>query len=203
MKKEDLVKMGLDEATAEKVAAASAEELKGFVPLTRFNEVNEAKKNAEDSLKERDKQIDGLKASAGDAEKLKQQIDELQKSNKAKDAEHAAAIQALKLDNAVNTALIAAKAKNLKAVKALLDLSKAELDADGVTVKGLAEQIKALQAADDSKFLFDAAGKANVKGAKAGQEGVEDGDKKADLSAMSYEELCQYLDEHPESELNE
>lgn len=203
MKKEDLVKLGLDEATAEKVAAASAEELKGFIPLTRFNEVNEAKKNAEDSLKERDKQIEGLKASAGDAEKLKQQIDDLQKSNKAKDAEHAAAIQALKMDNAVNTALIAAKAKNLKAVKALLDLSKAELDADGVTVKGLAEQIKALQAAEDSKFLFDAAGKTNVKGAKAGQEGVEDGDKKTDLSAMSYEELCQYLDEHPESELNE
>lgn len=32
MKKEELVKLGLDEETAEKVANASAEELKGFVP---------------------------------------------------------------------------------------------------------------------------------------------------------------------------
>ena len=32
MKKEDLVKLGLDEETAKKVADASAEELKGFIP---------------------------------------------------------------------------------------------------------------------------------------------------------------------------
>ena len=173
MKKEELVKLGLTEEDADKVAKASEEELKGFVPKSRFDEVNEARKHAEDSVKERDKQIEGLKSSAGDAEKLKQQIDELQQANKEKDSNHALEIKKLKIDNAVDSALNAAKAKNLKAVRALLDLDKAELDENG-NVKGLAEQIKKLSEADDSKFMFETSGKPKLKGAKTGEDGIDD-----------------------------
>lgn len=200
MKKEDLVKLGLTEEDAEKVAKASEEELKGFIPKARFDEVNEAKKHAEDSVKERDKQIEGLKSSAGDADKLKQQIEELQNANKQKDNEHAAEIKKLKLDNAVDSALTAAKAKNLKAVRALLNLDKAELAEDG-TVKGLAEQISALSKADDSKFLFESSGKPNLKGAKAGEDGSDDDGGKPDFSKMNYDELCAYLAENPDTTL--
>ena len=200
MKKEELVKLGLTEEDADKVAKASEEELKGYIPKTRFDEVNEAKKHAEESVKERDKQIEGLKASAGDAEKLKQQIEDLQKANKEKDSNHALEIKKLKLDNAVDSALNAAKAKNLKAVRALLDLDKAELSDDG-TVKGLAEQIEKLSKADDSKFLFESSGKPNLKGAKAGEDGLDDGAGKPDLSKMNYDELCKYLAENPGVEL--
>lgn len=200
MKKEELVKLGLTEEDAEKVAKASEEELKGFVPKSRFDEVNEAKKHAEDSVKERDKQIEGLKESAGDAEKLKQQIEDLQKANKEKDSSHALEIKKLKIDNAVDSALNAAKAKNLKAVRALLDLDKAELDESG-NVKGLAEQIKKLSEADDSKFLFESSGKPKLKGAKTGEDGIDDTDGKPDTSKMSYDELCQYLSENPDVKL--
>jgi len=200
MKKDELVKLGLTEEDAEKVAKASEEELKGFVPKSRFDEVNEARKHAEDSVKERDKQIEGLKSSAGDAEKLKQQIEQLQQDNKAKDSSHALEIKKLKIDNAVDSALSAAKAKNLKAVRALLDLDKAELSEDG-TVKGLAEQIKKLSEADDSKFLFESSGKPKLKGAKTGEDGIHDDDGKPDLSKMSYDEICQYLSENPDAEL--
>lgn len=200
MKKEELVKLGLTEEDADKVAKASEEELKGFVPKSRFDEVNEAKKHAEESVKERDKQIEGLKASAGDAEKLKQQIEQLQQDNKQKDSLHASEIKKLKLDNAVDSALTAAKAKNVKAVRALLDLGKAELSDDG-TVKGLDEQIKALKAADDSKFMFESSGKPKMKGAKTGEDGTDDGDGKPDTSKMSYDELCQFLSENPEAQL--
>lgn len=200
MKKEELVKLGLTEEDAEKVAKASEEELKGFVPKSRFDEVNEARKHAEDSVKERDKQIEGLKSSAGDAEKLKQQIDELQQANKEKDSNHALEIKKLKIDNAVDSALNAAKAKNLKAVRALLDLDKAELDENG-NVKGLAEQIKKLSEADDSKFMFETSGKPKLKGAKTGEDGIDDNDGKPDTSKMSYDELCQYLSENPDVEL--
>lgn len=200
MKKEELVKLGLTEEDADKVAKASEEELKGFVPKSRFDEVNEAKKHAEESVKERDKQIEGLKSSAGDAEKLKQQIDELQQANKEKDSNHALEIKKLKIDNAVDSALNAAKAKNLKAVRALLDLDKAELDENG-NVKGLAEQIKKLSEADDSKFMFETSGKPKLKGAKTGEDGIDDNDGKPDTSKMSYDELCQYLSENPDVEL--
>lgn len=200
MKKEELVKLGLTEEDAEKVAKASEEELKGYIPKTRFDEVNEAKKHAEESVKERDKQIEGLKASAGDADKLKQQIEDLQKANKEKDSNHALEIKKLKLDNAVDSALNAAKAKNLKAVRALLDLDKAELAEDG-TVKGLAEQIEKLSKADDSKFLFESSGKPNIKGAKSGEDGSDDNGGKPDLSKMNYDEICRYLEENPDAEI--
>lgn len=200
MKKDELIKLGLTDEAAEKVAAASAEELKGFIPKARFDEVNTAKNHAEEQVKERDKQIEGLKAASGDAESLKKQIETLQAANKQKDSEHAAEIKKLKVDAAVDAALTAAKAKNLKAARALLDLDKAELSDDG-TVKGLAEQIEKLKAGDDTKFMFDASAKPKMKGAKIGEEGVEDGDGKPDLSKMSYDELCAYLNDNPEATL--
>ncbi len=200
MKKEELVKLGLTEEDADKVAKASEEELKGFVPKSRFDEVNESRKHAEESVKERDKQIEGLKSSAGDAEKLKQQIEQLQKDNKEKDSLHASEIKNLKIDNAVESTLLAAKCKNTKAAKALLDLSKAELDENG-TVKGLAEQVKSLTEAEDSKFLFESSTTPKMKGAKTGEDGIDDNGGKPDLSKMSYDEICQYLSENPDAQI--
>ena len=200
MKMEELVKLGLDEETAEKVANALAEELKGFVPKSRFDEVNNAKKTAEDTVKERDQQIESLK-SAGNVDDLKQQITTLQNENKAKDEAHAAELLKVRIDSDVEAALTEAKAKNHKAVKALLDLEKAELGDDG-KVKGLREQIAALTKAEDSKFMFNAVTAPKMKGAKTGEDGIEDGDKGVDTSKMTYDELCAYLAENPEATLS-
>lgn len=78
MNKEQFVALGLTEELATKAATASAEELKGFVPKARFDEVNDAKKQAE---KDRDSvggQLEELKKSAGASEELKTQIEKLQ-----------------------------------------------------------------------------------------------------------------------------
>lgn len=156
MKKEELLKKveGLSDDVAEKVLKA----FEGYVPKSRFDEVNDAKKNAEALVKERDTQIEKLKQDNKGNEDLKNQIAKLQDDNKkaveAKDAE----IKKIKIDNAVNTALIGAGAKNTKAVLALLKLDGAELADDG-TVKGLSEQIDALKKAEDSSFLFKSEGK--------------------------------------------
>lgn len=200
MKKDELVKLGLDEETAEKVATASTEELKGFVPKSRFDEVNNAKKTAEDTVRERDQQIESLK-SAGNVDDLKQQITTLQNENKAKDEAHAAELLKVHIDSDVEAALTEAKAKNHKAVKALLDLEKAELGDDG-KVKGLREQIALLTKAEDSKFMFNAVTTPKMKGAKTGEDGIEDGDKGIDTSKMTYDELCAYLAENPEATLS-
>lgn len=201
MKKDELIKLGLDEETAEKVAAASAEELKAYVPKSRFDEVNTARKTAEDAVKERDSQIEGLRTSAGSVDELKGQIAALQADNKAKDEQHAAEMKALRIDNAVSSALMKAGALNVKAAKALLDLGGAELAEDG-SVKGLDGQIKALTEAEDSKFLFGSS-KLRMKGARTGENGAEDGDGRVDTSKMSYDELCAYLAENPDAKLND
>jgi len=151
MKKEDFIKLGISEDLAEKVAEAVAEYLKGFIPKSRFDEVNEAKKQLEADIKKRDEQLEELKKI--DAEGLKAEIEKLQQENKAAKEKYEAELKQLQLNNAIEKALIAAKAKNIKAVRALLDIEKIELD--GENLKGLEEQVKKLKESDDSKFLFD------------------------------------------------
>lgn len=200
MKKEEFVKLGIDEELAKKCEAASQEELKGYIPKARFDEVNNEKKKLELDVRDRDGQLETLKNSTGDVEAMKKQIETLQADNKAKDEAHAAEIKQLKIDSAIETALTGAKAKNNTAVKALLkDLDKAELADDG-TIKGLAEQIEALQKSDS--YLFEAKEtKKQVKGAAPGESGNDD-DKGVDTSKMSYSELAAYLAENPDAKID-
>ena len=201
MRKEDFVKLGIDEETAKKCEAASQEELKGFIPKARFDEVNNEKKKLELDVRDRDGQLETLKNSTGDVEAMKKQIEDLQADNKAKDEAHAAEIKQMKIDSAIESALTGAKAKNNTAVKALLkDLDKAELADDG-TIKGLAEQIEALQKSDS--YLFDAKeSKKQFKGATPGESGNEEGDQGVDLSKMSYSELAAYMAENPDVKID-
>lgn len=197
MKKEEFVKLGIDEETAKKLEAASAEELKGYIPKARFDEVNDEKKKLQADVKERNEQLETLKNSTGDVEAMKKQIETLQADNKAKDEKHQAEIKQLKIDNAIDTALGDAKAKNKIAVKALLkDLDKAELDENGL-IKGLAEQIKALQKSDS--YLFEQTS-TKMKGVKIGDS--RDGDDPVDTSKMTYTELAAYLAENPDAKID-
>ncbi|MDE6727523.1 MAG: phage scaffolding protein [Oscillospiraceae bacterium] len=50
MRKEDFIALGISEELAKKCADASAEELKGFIPKTRFDEVNTERKNLETAV---------------------------------------------------------------------------------------------------------------------------------------------------------
>lgn len=200
MKKEEFVKLGIDEETAKKCEVASQEELKGFIPKSRFDEVNTAKKQLEATVKERDSQLESLKKNSGNAEELQKQIDELQLANKEVEKAHAAEIKQLKIDTAIETALTGAKAKNNLAVKALLkDLDKAELQEDG-TIKGLAEQIAVLQKSDE--YLFETKTSTKMKGAKPGEAGNEDGDHGVDTSKMTYSELAAYMAENPDAKID-
>lgn len=153
MKKEEFISLGISEELAAKAEAASLKELEGYVTKEQLDTANAENKTLAAQVKERDSQIEGLKKSAGDNAELQKQIETLQADNKAKDEAHAEELIRLKIDAAVDKALAAGGAKNVKAVKALLDLTDAKLSDDG-TVKGLSEQIQKLQAGEDSKFLF-------------------------------------------------
>lgn len=180
MNKEKLIEMGL----TEELATSVMKELDGnYVPKARFNEVNTELKQAKDQVKERDSQLETLKKNVGDSEELKKQIEALQNDNKTKDEAHAAEIKQIKIDAAVDKALVDAKAKNPKAVKALLDLAKAEISDDG-TIKGLDAQIKTLSEAEDSKFLFDTD---NTQNKNQNSKGFVPGQKKDGVPGASSE----------------
>ena len=149
--KELLKKAGVEEAKLDGVIADIGKELpKHFIPKNKFNEVSEAKKKLEADLAARDTQLEELKKAAGTSEELKKQIEQLQAENKKAAEAWQTKLAQMQLDFALERALAAAKAKNPKAVKALLDLEKVKLD--GEQLLGLDEQLKELQKSD--AYLF-------------------------------------------------
>jgi hypothetical protein len=154
--KELLKKAGIEEAKVDGVIADINKELpKYFIPKDKYNEVAEAKKKLETDIQDRDNQLEQLKNAAGNSEELKAQIEQLQADNKKASEEWQAKMAQMQLDFAIDKALTAAKAKNPKAVKALLDLEKVKLDGDKLL--GLDDQLKAIKESD--AYLFGESGK--------------------------------------------
>lgn len=150
-----------------------------------------------DQISKANTELENLKKSNGDADALKTQIEDLQKQIKADGEKHNEEIKQIKIDSAIDNALVAANAKNAKAVKPFLDLSKVELNEDG-TVKGVDEQIKALAKADDTKFLFAST---KIKGASVGESGDDEGEHEVDTSKMTYSEMLAYLEQNPDAKI--
>lgn len=152
MTTEELIaKLGIADDKKKEAAEAVKEFLDGaYVPKSRFNEVNEEKNSLKASLVDRDKQLDGLKKSAGDNDALKQQIKELQEKNKAAAAEYDAKMKELRMNTAIQIA-VSKDAQDADIVAGLIDKSKIILGEDG-KITGLEEQVKALK--ESKGFLF-------------------------------------------------
>lgn len=194
-----------DGYTDEVDAKVSAEIGKNFVSKADFNQVNAAKKKAEDDVKTRDQQLETLKKSTGDTAALQEQITTLQTQNAEAKKTYEAELARVRLDGAVEAALTAAGAKNNTAVKALLAdfLKDAKLDDSGA-VKGLAAEIDTLAKADATAFLFNTTDgnaqqfKGMQPGAAGGKTPPATGKEPKD---MNYDELCAYLEANPGAKL--
>lgn len=195
MNKEDLIAMGLTEEQAKKVM----DSLDGnYVTKTRFNEVNEENKTLKKSVSDRDKQLEDLKKSSGDNEELKKQIETLQQENANQKKAHEAEMTQLRLDNAIDAALTAAGAKNIKAVRALIDTSKVKVGEDG-KLTGFDDLLSAVQKSDSYLFT-EKQQKQSFKGFQPGASGNVKPGTKVDMSKMTYEELANYIDQNPDAE---
>lgn len=187
-------------------AKVSSEIGKNFVSKADFNQVNTAKKKAEEDVKARDQQLDDLKKSTGDIDALKQQITTLQTQNAEAKKTYEAELARVRLDGAVDAALTAAGAKNNIAVKALLAnfLKDVKLDESGV-VKGLAAEIEAMAKADATAFLFNTADGNTQQQFKGMQPGTAGGKTPPaagkEPKDMNYDELCAYLEANPGAKL--
>lgn len=136
MTKEQLIALGLGEELAIKVAEESKKELEGYVEKAKYLELETEKNQLAESNKSLTKNLEEVKKNVGDNEELKKQISDIQEAQKAKDKEYADNIAKIKLDNALDIALMGAGAKNNKAVKALLNLDGAKIGEDGKVVGG-------------------------------------------------------------------
>jgi len=141
----EIIGDGYTDETDKKVS----EELgKRFVAANKHSAVNEAKNALETTVAERDKQLEALKKV--DAAALQAEITKLQGENKTAAEKHAADLAAVKLDAALDAAILSAKGKNTTAIKALLKKEGLKLKDDG-TVEGL--DLAAVQSSD--AYLFE------------------------------------------------
>ena len=163
MEREFLKGLGLEKDAIDKIMAENGKDIE--LEKGKVKDIQSQLVTANNTIKERDKQLEILKNSPDNPETLKQQIQQLQDDNKAKDEAHQKEIKELKVNSALEKALTNAKAKNAKAVQALLDLGDdVELNEDG-TIRRLDEKIKALKKSDAYMFNDDKQ-KVKIDGAK-------------------------------------
>lgn len=121
-----------------------------WLPRTKYNEKDIEAKELRKQLDERDKQLKALEGKAAGHEELKAALEAAQEANTQAIAEWEAKAATMRLEFAVEKALSDAKAKNTKAVRALLNMDNVKLD--GEQLLGLKEQLDALQKSD--AYLF-------------------------------------------------
>jgi len=149
MKREDLKALELEDDVVDKIMKLHGQDIEDHKSKLEAAEkqtddlqgrLEEANKTIE-GFKEMD--VDGIKAAADD---WKAKAEQAEKDAKTQ-------IEQLKFDHALEGALTGAKAKNPKAVKALLDMDALKYN-EGKII-GLEEQLKAIQEKEDYLFESD------------------------------------------------
>ena len=203
MNRKTLEEMGLTKEQVDQIMKENGESIESAKTKMQeqIDEITKDRDGYKSQLADRDKQLDTLKKNVKSTEELTAKVTELQEANKAAAKAHEAEIKELRVNAAVDKALTEAGAKNGKAVRALLDLTKAELDEEG-SVKGLGDQLKALQKAEDSAFLFNTKPQLHIKGAQPGAspDGVPGAASltKDQITKMSYKDLAALKASDPE-----
>lgn len=167
MNKEQLLELGLTEEQADKVLNMHKEVLSGFIPKTRFDEVNETKKDLEQQIRDRDKQLKDLQEKVKGNEELEKTIKELQEANKATKEQYEDKIRDMTINAAIQSKLTDAKYPDLLLTK--FDQSKLSIAEDG-TVLGIDEQLAVLKEQYKDLFKPDLRGREpnNIGGAPPG-----------------------------------
>lgn len=106
----------------------------------------------ENDIKTKDNEIQTLQNSKGDVDALREQIAQLETDKTNLTNELNTKVAQLQKDYAIEGAIRDAKAKNVKAVKALLDADKVTYENDQWV--GISDQLEALKGDENTSFLF-------------------------------------------------
>ena len=131
-----------------------------YVPRQKLNEKEQEAKDLRKQLDDRDKQLDDLKIKAAGNEDLQKQIQTLKDENHNTKQEFEGKMAAQRTNSAIELAIHQAGAKNVKAVRALLNSEAIKLD--GEKLLGFDDQIKGLRESD--AYLFNEGGSGTVGG---------------------------------------
>lgn len=110
-------------------------------------------KELEEAIKTKDTEIGTLQQSAKNVDDLNARIKQLETESTTAKTDYDAKLLEIKKSHAIENAVRDSKAKNNKAVMALLDMTKIEYKDDILT--GVEEQLNTLKTGGDTNFLFD------------------------------------------------
>lgn len=181
MKKEDLIAKGLTDEQAQIAVDAWNDAIKGYIPKSRFDEVNTAKTDLEKQVKDRDTQLKDLKDAAKDSESLQTKITELETANKQTKADYEGRIKDMKLTSAIKDQLTDCKYPELVADK--IDRSKLILAEDG-SISGLSDQLKTVKETYKELFTPSVSGRSPANNGKKTPGAEPDGDRKTQLEKL-------------------
>jgi hypothetical protein len=147
MERKFLSDLGLGKEVIDKILDQNGTEITAL--KTQINTKNEELKTAREQLGEANETINGFKAM--DIESIKKAADDWKQKAEKAESDAAAKISQIQFDSLLESTLSTAKAKNAKAVKALLDMEGLKLD-DGKII-GLDDQLAKIKAEND--YLFE------------------------------------------------
>lgn len=163
MKREFLEGLGLEKEAIDKIMNENGTDIEKY--KTEATKATEDSKGLQTQLDEADKTITGLKSSNSDNEALQKSIKEHEQTIETLKT----ATSAKEFDMALELELVKVRARNTKALKAVLDIDKIKRNEDG-SFEGLETQLK--EKLEKESYLFETGASQTVFRPKGGEGGA-------------------------------
>lgn len=184
MERDFLKELGLEKETIDSIMAEHGKSIQN--EKDKVTSAEAERDGLKSQLAQRDDDIEALKTDSGTSKSLKTQLETLQDNYETLKKDSEAKLVETRKGAALDLALANAKARNPKAVKALLDNDKLELTDEGL--KGLDEQLGALQESDAYLFARESENVAPKWGINGNQ--TNNNPTSKSLADYSYQELA-------------
>ncbi|EAC7897663.1 MULTISPECIES: phage scaffolding protein [Listeria] len=184
MERDFLKELGLEKETIDSIMAEHGKSIQN--EKDKVTSAEAERDGLKSQLAQRDDDIEALKTDSGTSKSLKTQLETLQDNYETLKKDSEAKLVETRKGAALDLALANAKARNPKAVKALLDNDKLELTDEGL--KGLDEQLGALQESDAYLFAQESENVAPKWGINGNQ--TNNNPTSKSLADYSYQELA-------------
>lgn len=161
MKREELKNLGLTDEQLDGVMKLHGQDVENNkAKFANYDEIKKANENLKSQVEQASKDLKKLSKLTTDNADLNKTVEDLRKAAKEAQDKATADIQAMKMDNAINASLSEHKARNTKAVRALLDMDSINFNDKG-ELEGFDDQLNTI--IKDNAFLFDQGEKAEYK----------------------------------------
>ena len=155
--RDDLREIGIDEESLEKVMTLHGQEVQGLNDKvsqkeSKLNELQSTVDSYKEDNKQKDNELKDLQEKAKNGDDLQQTISDLRQANEDREKERQKEINDLKFNHNLENKLRDVGARNVKAVRALLDSENLKFNDEENEVIGLQDQLEKLRESDS--YLF-------------------------------------------------